>query len=132
MHQKKMTSWFDIKRLPMTLSTPDLGTGQLEPIELVLRLIDAAMAKGIQPSRIVVGGHSQGGAIALAATLKAVVPIAGCVVFSSWVLPSQNLSAHVKSSAAVIGGTRFLVSHGEQDTTVLPECGENVANLLHE
>merc|ERR1719242_703180 len=104
-----MHSWFDIKRFPMILSTPDLGTGQMESIERVLGLIDAAIARGIQPSRIVVGGHSQGGAVALAATVKAVVPIAGCVVFSSWVLPSQNLSACVSSSAAISGGTHFLV-----------------------
>jgi len=129
---KKLPSWFDVKQLPMTLSTPDPGTGQLEAIERVLRLIDDAVAHGIHPSRIVVGGHSQGGAIALAAVLKAAVPVAGCAVFSSWAPPSQNLAECISSSAAVSGGTHFLVCHGDADPKVLPECGKNVASLLHE
>lgn len=114
----------------MTLSTRDPGTGQRESIDRVLSMIDAAVDAGIPPSRIIVGGHSQGGALALAATLQAKVPIAGCVVLSGWALPSQNLSAALSSSPAVMGGTQFLVSHGDQDSTVPLECGENVARLL--
>jgi len=129
---KPTTSWFDLKTLPMTPSTPDLGTGQSESISRVLAMIDAAVSEGIPPSRIVVGGHSQGGALALATALKAAVPIAGCVVFSGWAMPSQNLGTCVASSPAVAGGTRFFVTHGDQDSTVLPECGKNVAKLLEE
>jgi len=129
---KNTTSWYDLKTLPMTLSTPDLGTGQSESITKVLGMIEAAVADGIPPSRIVVGGHSQGGALALAVALQATVPIAGCVVFSGWVLPAQNLSAVVGSCPAITGGTRFLVTHGDQDSTVLPECGQSVARLLEE
>lgn len=129
---KRTTSWFDIKSLPMKVASADPGTGQRASIERVLRMIDSAVKAGIPPSRIVVGGHSQGGALALAAVLQATVPIAACVVYSGWALPSQNLGTLIASSRAVIGGTRFLVSHGDQDSTVLPECGTNVARLLEE
>lgn len=129
---KRTTTWFDLKTLPMTPSTPDVGTGQSESINRVLAMIDAAIADGIPPSRIVVGGHSQGAALALAATLQARIPVAGCIVLSGWALPSQNLSACVRSSQAIVGSTRFFVCHGDQDSTVLPECGHNVARLLEE
>lgn len=94
--------------------------------------MDAAVAAGIAPSRIVIGGHSQGGALALATTLHAKFPVAGCVMLSGWALPSQNLAELMKSSAAASGGTEFLVVHGDQDSTVLPECGDHVAKLLQD
>jgi len=129
---KVTTSWYDLKTLPIRLTTVDPGTGQNESISKVHAMIDDAVASGIPSSRIVVGGHSQGDALALAATLQAKVPLAGCVVFSGWVLSAQNLSDSVKSAPAAVSGTQFLVTHGDQDSTVLPECGEGVVKLLAE
>jgi len=116
----------------MNVTRSDPGTGQRESIEKVLRLIDDAVASGIPPSRIVIGGHSQGGALALAAALQSSVPISGCIVLSGWALPSQDLARHAKSSAAASGGTRFLVCHGDEDCTVHLECGKHVAELLQQ
>merc|ERR1719313_2512543 len=42
---------------------------------------------GIPPDRIVVGGFSQGAAVALQAALCATRKLAGCIVFSGWLLP---------------------------------------------
>lgn len=127
---KVTTSWFDVQGLPMTMGRPDPGTGQRESIDRALRYINNAVASGIPPSHIAIGGHSQGGALALAAALQSSLPVAGCVVLSGWVLPSQDLASCAASSAAASGGTRFLVCHGDKDCTVHLECGEHAAELL--
>ena len=127
---KKVTSWFDIKALPMNLARSDDGAGQADAIARILRFVDDAIASGIDARRIVLGGHSQGGAVALAATLQARVGIGACVVSSGWAMSAQRLQDCAATCAAATGGTRFLICHGDEDGTVLLECGEHVADLL--
>merc|ERR1719183_3054758 len=90
---KATTSWFDVKGFPVTIHRADPGTGQQESIARVLSAIDDAIASGIPPSHIVIGGHSQGGALALAVALKSNVALAGCIMLAGWILPWQNLAS---------------------------------------
>lgn len=47
-------------------------------------ILDALVADGVQPAEIVLGGFSQGGAIALSAGLSYSKPLGGLVSISGW------------------------------------------------
>jgi len=122
-----MTSWMDLEDIPIDLSTPDTGRHQAESLSRLHALIDGL---GVPPERVVVGGFSQGGAMALAVALTSPRALAGCVVFSGWPLKYQDLGARAPESADVRGNTSFLVCHGSADPTVRPECGAEANRLL--
>ena len=63
--------------------------GVNESIDYVNTLITKELESGIPSSRIVVGGFSQGGHIALRSALQhRPLPLAGCVALSTWLEPS--------------------------------------------
>ncbi len=77
--------------------------------------------EGIDPSRVVLGGFSQGGAVALTASYnrrkKDAVPFAGCVCMSGW-LPMKDY-LHVSEASAA--STPLFWAHGQYDDKILAE-----------
>lgn len=73
---------------------------------------EAAEAYGADPSRVFVGGFSQGGIMALAAMLTAPDRIAGVVCMSGRLLPEVLPHA---ASADALRGKPVLIIHGERD-----------------
>ena len=77
--------------------------------------------EGIPPSRVVVGGFSQGGAVALLAAyhrrVEGKTPFAGCVCLSGWLTLKDDLTItdEVKSKTPLFWG------HGQWDDKVLFE-----------
>ncbi len=59
---------------------------------LVHQLIDNEIAAGIAPNRIVVGGFSMGGALALYAALTYNKPLAGIIALSSFLALRNKLT----------------------------------------
>lgn len=57
-------------------------------VDYVNQLVAQEVAAGIPHDRIVVGGFSQGGHIALKAALQMSSKLAGCVALSTWLEPS--------------------------------------------
>lgn len=114
--------------IPIRLSSPDNGLQQEDSIKIVSDLIDSEVAAGIPADRIVVGGFSQGAALAFATVLKYPTKLAGSVLFSGWELKKQNL----KEAAAVSANKEipFFIAHGTMDGTVLPENSKDVTEWL--
>eukprot|EP00035_Acanthoeca_spectabilis_P007337 m.135519 g.135519 ORF g.135519 m.135519 type:complete len:230 (+) comp13907_c0_seq3:101-790(+) len=125
-----MTSWMDLEDIPITPSTPDTGKDLDGSVDIISKLVDAEVAFGTPRSRIIVGGFSQGGALALTSALKMKEPIGGACCFSSWAPPSAELAIDASRIAKEAGATAFLVCHGSSDGTVLPECGQAVHKML--
>jgi predicted esterase len=63
--------------------------GMLTSVELIRGLIGDEIRSGIDPSRIVLGGFSQGGAMSLLTALTLDFKLAGVVCMSGW-LPLQH------------------------------------------
>ena len=102
-----------------TLQTPDNGEHIDASIELVHGIVAAEVAAGVAPERIVIGGFSQGAALALSAALTIATPIGGALVFSGWAPPKQSLSDVAAAKTAAFKSTsKFLVCHGSDDMTV--------------
>lgn len=107
-----MPSWFDIFGLDDT--APDDEAGIKRAAERVLRIVEAEVANGIPVERIVVGGFSQGGAVALATAYSYEQKFAAVLGMSSW-LPN---SIGKGEPSAAMKSSNVLMCHGESDTTV--------------
>lgn len=78
----RMPSWFDLKTLD--ISGPEDADGIKAAAKNVHALIKKETDDGIAASRILLGGFSQGGALALYSALTYAEPLAGVMALSCW------------------------------------------------
>lgn len=125
----KMTSWMDLDEIPVSLGIRDDEVGLASSTKIVHDIIKKEMADNGTPSTdIVIGGFSQGGAMALLAGFTFPQKLAGVVCFSGWPALQDKLVERTK--AAGNADTPAFVAHGTADEVVLPECGAKAAELL--
>jgi predicted esterase len=142
----KMPGWFDLYDWPIGVGTPDDRDGKIKAVAQVNDCVSKLEAKGIPRNRIVVGGFSQGGAIALLAAYHSNVsftstssasassvesqqtatPLAGCVALSAWLTLVDDLQV----PANVAKQTRLFWAHGEYDDKVLFEQQKHGIDVL--
>eukprot|EP00966_Prymnesium_polylepis_P045534 1054550-Prymnesium_polylepis.1 len=110
----RMTSWMDLENIPVSIGDKNDLAGVKASAELVHATLDAVVAKGTPSSEIVLGGFSQGGAMALYAGYTYPKPLAGVVIFSGWApltKPDElGFIGAVKEGANV--NTPAFVAHG--------------------
>mmetsp|Transcript_48090 Transcript_48090/g.71271 ORF Transcript_48090/g.71271 Transcript_48090/m.71271 type:complete len:243 (+) Transcript_48090:39-767(+) len=111
-----MPGWFDLYDWPIGVGAKDDREGKLAAVSQIEKEVSKLEAEGIPKSRIVVGGFSQGGAIALLAAYRSVEPYAGCGALSAWLTLTDELS--VPEAAKV---TPLFWAHGQYDDKVLFE-----------
>ena len=120
-----MRAWYDITAL-----TPE-GREDADGLEAstahIGALVAAERARGIPAAAIVLAGFSQGGAVALHATLRTAERLAGCVALSTY-LPraAAALSARTTAGAAV----PVLMCHGQHDPIVPLAMGRAARDAL--
>ncbi|EKX45995.1 hypothetical protein GUITHDRAFT_57831, partial [Guillardia theta CCMP2712] len=116
----EMPAWFDIYSLDPEDKKEDVE-GMLESAKYVSDLIEKEIQKGIPPNRIVLGGFSQGGAIAYATSLMlSETPLAGVLCLSTWI-PRFVRSRRAHTAAGL--KQDFLVCHGDSDMVVQYDWG---------
>ena len=111
----------DLYDWPIAVGSQDDKDGLLRSVAQ----IEEAVAKlgeedGIPPSRIVVGGFSQGGAAALLAAYRSgskFAPYAGCAGLSAWLTLPDELKVPLETATR----TPMLWAHGRFDDKVLFE-----------
>jgi phospholipase/carboxylesterase len=126
----RMRAWYDIR-------STDFASGNLanradeqgvgESIAQVEALIAREESRGIPPSRLLLAGFSQGGAIALGAGLRREAPLAGVIGLSTY-LPMHDRAAQVVTAQART--QPLFMAHGTQDPVVPHAAGEHSAALL--
>ena len=121
---QRMTSWFDILDWPIDLAARDDREGMAASVAATLKLVDELVADGVPASRIVVGGFSQGGAVALQAGFGAQHKLGGIVCLSGWLFHRDEFATGANGATPVFWG------HGSQDPVVLPEQQEEGARVL--
>jgi phospholipase/carboxylesterase len=120
-----MRAWYDIKSF-----TPEGradAAGLAESVERVNGYLDAEIARGIDPSRIVLAGFSQGGAVALSAALRYPQRLAGVLALSTYLPFPAGLAAE-KSSAN--SDVPILMCHGRMDPVVSIRMGLEARDVL--
>lgn len=107
----KLRAWFDIVNFNETDYQDDI-VGMAHSAKLIQGLIEAEIARGIPSTRIILGGFSQGGVMALYLGLRYQRQLGGIVSLSAW------LAQHEKVIAArdnINGNTPIFIAHGTTD-----------------
>ncbi len=124
-----MPAWYDIRNLdPRGEDREDLD-GVDKSTKLLEAIIDmeARTVEGGR-SKVMIGGFSQGGAIAMNAVLRAKEPLAGLVALSTYIPGDKAPDNMEKQSVA----TPILHCHGEMDGMIPFERGVLTSKILKE
>lgn len=121
-----MPAWYDIKSLGKD-RIHDPAEGIDASVARIRKLIDDEGAKGIPPSKIVLAGFSQGGAMALFTGLNLDERVAGILCMSGYLVNPARVAPTASSR-----GTPVYMLHGEDDPLVLPEYARESAAKLRE
>jgi len=137
---------FDLRSLDS--SAPEDEEGIRKAAETVHSLIAEEVAAGIPTTHIVLGGFSQGGALAMYSALTFPEPLAGIVALSAWLPLHQKFPAvrivlyHIHDTCKIIiilnyfqeaignRNTPLLQCHGDCDPIVPYRWGQMTASLL--
>nr|WP_297348632.1 dienelactone hydrolase family protein [uncultured Glaciecola sp.] len=123
----EMRAWYDIKSMDMD-SRADLD-GVIDSSQRIEQLIRAEMASGIDSTKIMLIGFSQGGVIALYLGARFTQPLAGIVALSTYMCAPQNLSAE---KSAENQDTPVFFAHGQQDEVVPLFLGNSAFQTMKE
>ena len=127
-----MPGWFDIAVLGGSvngLRSRQDEKGILLTREYLNGLVKAEIDAGIPSERIVLGGFSQGGAMAIFSALTGPVKLAGVVGLSSWVPLDTKLPEFLREND-LNKKTRILMCHGTSDVVVPTDLGKLSSELL--
>ena len=120
-----MRAWYDVRDTDFARA-PD-ETGIRASAARISHLIGEQAALGFPADRVVLGGFSQGGVIALEAGLRYPEPLAGVVGLSTYLA----LPDHLQAEAADANRTLSLfLGHGEQDPLIPLALAERSARRL--
>ena len=129
----KMTGWFDIEDLDE--SAPEDRAGFAASMRRINTIIDHEInVKNISPSKIIIAGFSQGGALAAHTSLRRSAPLGGCIILSAW-LPFRNdyTDSSLDTSFTVpptFATFPILQFHGTMDNVVPFKWGEHSSQLI--
>lgn len=120
----KMPSWFDLKTLD--ISGPEDEDGIRKATQNVHTMINSEIQSGIASNRIILGGFSQGGALALYSALTFQQPLAGVIALSCWLPLHKQFPGLLVSSDSL----PIFQAHGDCDPVVPYKFGQLSASLL--
>eukprot|EP00445_Apocalathium_hangoei_P035819 CAMPEP_0203949042 /NCGR_PEP_ID=MMETSP0359-20131031/83545_1 /ASSEMBLY_ACC=CAM_ASM_000338 /TAXON_ID=268821 /ORGANISM="Scrippsiella Hangoei, Strain SHTV-5" /LENGTH=331 /DNA_ID=CAMNT_0050880825 /DNA_START=26 /DNA_END=1021 /DNA_ORIENTATION=+ len=86
-------SWYEVETLDSDAiaAMPSPPRGLEEAAQYVLDLVEPYIRRGLDPSRVILAGYSQGAGLALAAACRAPRPLGGVLMLSGWVAePLEN------------------------------------------
>jgi len=122
--QMRTNAWYDVSGLSVQQLRED-AAGMQESIRYIHKLIDDEIASGTPSERIVLGGFSQGGCIALAAALSCKEQLGGCMACSSW-FPRGI----VDKPSDANGKLPVMLCHGEVDPIAKVEWSSKTFDYL--
>lgn len=120
----EMPSWFDLKTLD--ISAPEDEEGIRKATTNIHNMINSEIQSGIPSNRIMLGGFSQGGALALFAGLTFTEALAGIVAFSCWLPMHKSFPALRKAPDTV----PIFQCHGDCDPVVPYKFGQLSSSVL--
>ena len=109
-----MPAWYDIRHAADFGQAQD-SEGIRETERLLHALIDREISAGIDTSRILLAGFSQGGAVALHTGLRYPRPLAGILALSAYLPLSDTLQ---REAAAANRAIPVMMAHGVHDPVV--------------
>ncbi len=123
----RMRAWYDIRSIGSDFTRSEDEVGVRESVAQVDTLIEREGERGVPPSRVLLAGFSQGGAIALAAGLRRREALAGIIALSTYLPIAQ---ASIAEATAVGRATPVFMAHGRFDPVVPQALGERSRDAL--
>jgi len=118
-----MPAWYDIKQMDIDRHVDDQQLKQ--SASWVHDLINREIERGVDSSRIIVAGFSQGGAVAFEAGLSFAKPLAGIMSLSSYFATAVTVQVNALQQDIPI-----LVCHGSHDPVVAESLGQQSQTTL--
>jgi lysophospholipase-2 len=116
----RMPGWFDLYDWPIAVGSKDDPVGLRRSVQQVEEAVTKLQTEhNIPPSKIVVGGFSQGGAVALLAAYRPddnATGFAGCAGLSAWLTMPEEFQSNMSTKQQQ---TPLFWGHGEYDDKVL-------------
>jgi len=119
----KMPAWFDLISLDPQGAEDEPGIKKAA--KEVEKLITAEISSGVPAERILIGGFSQGGALALYTGLSTTHKLGGIVVLSTWFPLHKTMQSVVRNLDVPV-----LHCHGDCDPLVPYKWGQMTSTLL--
>jgi len=119
-----MPGWFDLYRVDRLLQGDVDHDGVKAAIGYLDGLIETE-SKEVPASRIVIGGFSQGGHVAIKHALSTRHVLPACVMLSSWTEPVSTVTEHAKA-------TSYFIGHGTADPLIPGSLSNATVSLLKE
>ena len=121
----RMRAWYDIRQADLS-ERADLD-GVRRSQSLIAALQAREIVRGVAPTRTVLAGFSQGGAIALYAGLRYPERLAGIVGLSTYLVASASTAAE---ASAANRGVPIFMAHGTHDPVVRLPWAEHSRDVL--
>ena len=121
----EMRAWYDISAAALDRQVDEAGIRR--SAAAVARILAQQITAGIESSRIVLAGFSQGGAITLHLGLRYPQRLAGLLVLSSYLALPDKLTAEAE---AMQNALPIFMAHGSADPLVPEAHGNRSAQFL--
>jgi phospholipase/carboxylesterase len=121
----RMRAWYDVVALDER--APEDEAGVRASAAAVAALIDREIERGIPPTRIVLAGFSQGGAVALHWGLREPRPLGGILALSTYLPLARTLAAEKSAANAAVP---LFMAHGTADPVVAIDLALSSKRLL--
>jgi len=126
---EKRRAWFDVGPEDLWRAESSDLPGLAKADAYVRALVEREIARGVPSNRIVLGGFSQGGALAGYVALRYEKPLAGTFALSTF--SARNVPLEAQSVSANRGLPVF-AAHGTQDRLVAPARGRELRDRFAE
>jgi len=122
-----MPGWYDIKDFGNLPNAEEDQAGMLQSVSTINKIIGEQVDKGISPERIIVGGFSQGGVIALMTGLCSERRLGGIIALSSYLPLCDRIATMLTEKGKKVP---IFMGHGKRDQVVRYEWGMESKELL--
>lgn len=122
---ERMRAWYDLRDVDRQRRQDEPSIR--ESSAAIRALIDREVERGIPTERIVLGGFSQGGAMALLTGTRLAKPLAGIVALSCYPLLAGSFAAERQAANQY---TPIFLAHGRSDPVIDFCIGENMRDRL--
>ncbi|XP_063226363.1 lysophospholipase-like protein 1 isoform X2 [Bacillus rossius redtenbacheri] len=122
--------WFD--RIALSPSVEEHHETINKMADELIMSIENEVATGVPLNRIVVGGFSMGGAMAMHIGYRYLPGLAGVFALSSFLNDKSSVYEHLKNSDKGMQFPPLYMCHGSRDTLVPPSWGKDTHDRLCE
>ncbi len=126
-----MRAWYDV--ISLDKSGPQDEAGIRDSAASLLQLIERERERGVDASRIVLAGFSQGGAIAMHTAMRVPQRLAGLMALSTWMPLASTIGEEVvDNSESQPRELPVLMVHGTFDPLLPLAAGEHAREIMQD